>query len=116
MTAPTAVDAYGVPLGSVYTDPMAIVPISTQVCEGPGTLVRVCVPVPPPGYQGAPADGSRDPFLMDCVVYDGSSAAAPRLLLTLTGCQDTGPLSIAYTTGLFVVQTSTCSIALTFTE
>lgn len=82
-------------------------PANTQITTGSGTLLSAGVISPL-----AAGVATSNLYECDCTVYNSATGALDLTtpLVTIKGKQTSGPISLAFTKGLYVVQRSPSSI------
>jgi hypothetical protein len=89
-------------------------PQTQQLASGAGTLTNVAVPVPRT-FNPISAVPGRTPYPMDVDLYDGDPAGGGTMLISLSGGDMSGPLSVPFSNGLFIRQRNSNSVSTTFT-
>jgi len=94
-------------------------PTGTQIVVGSGTLTGVGVPIPAGtvvtnGENG----GIAGNFDIDAIVYDSATGALnlSTPVLSVRNAQQAGSLDVAFESGLYIVQKTPSSIAVTYEQ
>ncbi|WP_086381841.1 hypothetical protein [Caballeronia sordidicola] len=94
-------------MSTVFSTNVPFPPAGTQIRTGSGTLLSAGVRLPS-GLN----NGATDMYGIDCTFYDsatgGLDLSTP--LVALKGRSGSGPMSAAFTKGLYIVQRSHSSI------